>query len=88
MIVVRVVNNMDAVGQIPVANSGWYHFGTELWLRPNEEEKICSREVYEDINCQLSVHSHSFTDHVKYWDVHILTCPTENPGFLFAQFIL
>jgi hypothetical protein len=89
MVVARVVNDKDIVCQLPVANGGWFHHGTEIWLRAGKEDKICSRDVYEDPTCQYSVMTTpSLYNHMNYWNVSFLNCPTENPTVLLSQFFL
>lgn len=88
--VTRIVNKADIVPHLPTSSMGFVHHGTELWITPNNEDKICSKTVYEDPTCSNSLGTaYQATDHPMVWNVtHATECALKNPGNLMSQFVV
>lgn len=87
--VTRIVGHADIIPHLPLASLGYVHHGTELWITP-DEDKSCSKEVYEDFSCSNSLGpAYIPSDHSTMWDVtHALECSINNPGSVLAQFAM
>lgn len=88
---VRVVARADIVPHVPptsllgskfLLNDHYVHPHTEFWINGKKDQRFCSRTVYEDPKCSMSLGPlYTIVDHLIYFDVN-LAASVGQPGQL------